>query len=163
MDVRSGKITGRTIGKNRDGKTNTLQLQVEITDTDDVQTVQLFTESGNDTNPPDGSTVIIVQVGDAWKIGLGVNDGIDPEVDPGEKKLYSSLDGIIKAFIYFMQDGTLQLNGDNDFAVRFNALEAAFNQFKSDYNSHAHGGSGPPNSSTNADISSAKVDSVKLP
>lgn len=155
---------------NRDSQIETLQLQVEISDPEDIQTVQLFTQAGEDTNPPDGSTVMVEEVGEAWKTGVAVNDGIAPTVEPGEKKLYSSADGEIKAYILFVKDGVLELNGNDDFAVRFNALEQAFNEFRSDFNGHTHGGvdtgggnTQVPNNPSNADISPAKVDSIKVP
>jgi hypothetical protein len=81
-------------------------------------------------------------------------------------------------FVRLTADGSIELNGNVDFAVRFNELLTAFNQLKTDlnnlviaYNAHTHpdpssGSTGPtsaPGTSSAADVSSAKVDNVLLP
>lgn len=101
--------------------------------------------------------------------------------DPGELRLYSTDDqGVEQAYAWLRNDGNLELNGDQDFIVRFSQLESAFNTLKADlntlistYNAHTHVYSpGPspaaptaPTTSTgtpsNADVSGAKVDNVK--
>lgn len=165
----TGKVTGREFTTNRDGDVDKIMLQVEISDPDDIQTVELMSQSGEDTNPPDGSRIAILTIGESYKIAIASDDGIVPTMNPGEKKIYSSDIGIIKAFINFLVDGTLELNGNADFAVRFSALETAFNQFKTDYNGHTHatvasiGTPTIPIPITAADITPAKVDEVKLP
>jgi phage gp45-like len=170
-----GTIKGFTIGKNKDGDKNVLLLQVEITDPEDVQTIQLYKQAGEDTNPPINSEAIIAQLGEAWKIAIATDDGIEPSMNAGEKKLYSSSGGEIKAFINFLADGVLELNGNTDNVTRFNALEIGFNQLRNDFNlflTHVHSGvvtgggnSGPPNPPvipSTADISGAKVEEVKI-
>ncbi len=164
-----GQVIGREIKKNRDGSSDKLLLTVEITETDDIQTVELMRQAGEDTNPPDGSKVLILSVGDAWKIAVASDDGIVPSVNPGEKKLYSTNSGAIQAFINLLADGTIEINGSTDFAVRFTALETAFNQLKSDLNSHVHSGvtaggasTMMPTTPSTADITPAKVEEVKL-
>lgn len=176
--IRTGIVTGREFKKNRDGENDRLLLQVQITDADDIHTVEYMSPSGEDSNPPDGAKVLIVDAGRAYKIAIAVDDNIQPSMQEGEKKLYSISDGDIAAFINFLQSGIVEINGNSDFAVRYNELEAGFNQLKSDfnsfvttYNSHNHptAPDGPVSSpsatgsSSAADISAAKVDEVKLP
>lgn len=177
--IQTGRITGREVKKNRDGTKNVLLLQVEISDPDDMQTVELVTQAGEDTNPPDDSKIIILPVGRAWKTAIAVDDGIEPSMQPGEKKLYSIDGGAISAFVDFLNTGILQLNGDADFAVRFSELETAFNELKTDfndfitntYNLHNHPTApvGPVSTpsvtgtESTADISGAKIDEIKVP
>ena len=170
--IRIGKVTGRTTGKNRDGGDDVLLLQVEISDPDDVQTVQLMNPAGENSNPPDGSQVLIIDIGAAFKVAVATDDGIAPFGSPGDKQIYSADGGIIKAFINLLTSGIIELNGNNDFAVRFNALKTEFDKLKADYNLHTHiyspGPGGPIATAmaipqTTADISSAKVDEVKMP
>jgi hypothetical protein len=108
-----GIITGRRIGKNRDGNQDRVILQVEIS-ADDVQTVELFTQAGEDTNPADGCRVNIIPVSDSYKIGVGVSDGLTPEVDPGEKEIYSTDDPVTvkKARIKLNKDGDIIIDAD---------------------------------------------------
>ena len=164
-----GTVRGFEIGPNRDGTNDVLLLQVEMSDPDDIQTVEYFSGAGDDTIPPVGSLVTILSVGRAWKIAIASNDNIAPSMTEGERKIYSSDGGVIKAFINWLSSGILELNGNSDFAVRFNALETGFNTLRSDHNTflvHVHGASGtppvPPAVPSTASISAAKVDEVKI-
>lgn len=113
-----GIVKSSEIKKNRDGEQDQILLQVEISDADDIQTVELITHAGNDSRPPKGSRVIIVDVGSAYKLGIAVDDLIVPSVNEGEKKLYSSDAGVIKAFIDFLKNGILELNGNSKGVAR---------------------------------------------
>ena len=169
IKVEVGVVTGSEIRKNRDGDVNKLLLQVRLSDIDDVQTVEFKSHAGDDTRPPNGSNVLVVSAGEAWKIAVASDDDVVPSMAVGEKKLYSTSGGSIQAFINLKSDGTIEINGNTDFAVRFTALETAFNQLKSDYNSHTHvsvtsvGTPTIPVPQSTADMSGAKVDGVKLP
>ena len=80
----------------------------------------------------------------------------------------------------YNDSGKVEIQGNSDFAVRFSALETAYNQLKADYdnlvtifNAHVHSGvttgpgsSGPtptPGSPSTGNISGAKVEEVLLP
>lgn len=176
--IRTGIVTGREFKKNRDSGNDRLLLQVQITDADDIHTVEYMSPPGEDSNPPDGAKVLIIDVGRAYKIAIAADDNVSPSMAAGEKKLYSISDGAIAAFINFLTSGIIEINGNNDFAVRYNELESGFNELKTDfnnfittvYNTHSHataptGPVSPPSatgSSSSADISAAKVEEVKL-
>jgi len=165
MSVRIGKVTGRAIGKNRDGSDDVLLLQVEISDPDDVQTVQLMNPSGENSNPPDDSQVLIIDIGSAFKVAVAADDGIAPFGDPGDKQIYSVDGGIIKAFINLLTSGNIELNGNADNAVRFNALDTQMQTLIIAINAlfaTKADGSGTAGS-LSLDLSSAKVDEVLLP
>jgi hypothetical protein len=169
-----GTIENSAIEKNKDGAT-VLLLQVTISDPDDVQSVELMESAGEKTYPMPGDKVAIMAPDESSKIGVSLSDNIEP--DParkeGEKVLYSrDIDGLRAAFMHLLQNGVIELNGNADFAVRFSALETAFNELKDKYNSHTHTYSPgpspaaptpPPNEPSTADISTAKVDKVLLP
>jgi len=141
-----GKVVGREIVENKDGTDKVMLLQVEITDPDDVQNVELFRQSGEDYNPRDDARVMIVDLGEALKIAIACDDGIEPSVDPGERELYSiDSTGAKSAYCRFNDDGTVTLNGEGDNAVRFAPLEDAINELKTKlndlitaYNAHTH-------------------------
>lgn len=178
--IRTGIVKGREFRKNRDGNNTRLMMQVQITDADDIQTVELMVPPGVDVNPPDESKVIVIDVSKAYKIAIVADDNIEPSMLEGEKKIYSINAGTIAAFINLLKSGIIEVNGNADFAVRFTALESAFNELKgdfnqliTDYNGHGHGGvqtgggtsgvTNTPGTSSSADMSGAKVDTVKLP
>ena len=159
-----GTVRGREIKANRNGGDDVLLLQVEVSDADDMQTVELMTHAGDESSPEDGARVLLVQVGPAWVVAIAADDLIPPGIAAGERRVYSQEGGSRKASIYWCTDGQLELNGTGDYAVRFNALETAFNQLKAEFNAHAghFAGDLQPTPST-ADISGAKVDTVELP
>ena len=168
-NVTTGIVTGREVQKNIDGTVEKLLLQVQITDPDDIQTVEQMTQSGEDTNPANGAKVVIVQNGVSYKMAIAVDDGIVPTMNPGEKKLYSISSGAIQAFINLLANGDIELNGNAKSAVSFAELKTAFDQLKSDFDTHIHSGvttgagvSGVPTASTTADIDPAEVDTVRL-
>lgn len=164
--TRIGKITGRTITTNRDGTNQRVMLQVQMTNPDDIQTVEYVSLPGQDENPIDGSRVFILEVGDSYKIAFAVDDGVTPAMATGEKRLYSQSDaGAIQAFINILKSGIIEVNGDADFAVRFTALEAQMQIMVTAINATFAtklNGSGTAGAVV-LDLSTAKVDEVKLP
>ncbi len=176
--IKVGTVTGREITTNIDGTQLAMMLQVEITSPEDIQTVEVIGRAGENSNPPDGSTVVIVKIGNAWKIAVAVDDGIAPDASltPGEKKVYSSDGGVIKSFITWLKTKlvlsgeVIEINGNTDFAVRYIALEAAFTALKAEIDAHVHSGvtsglsnTGIPTVPLATVLTPAKVTTVKLP
>lgn len=176
-----GRVTGYEVGKNKDGEKDVLLLQVEISEPDDVQTVELFRQAGTDYNPPNDSRLFILQVDPSWKIAVACDDGITPATLPGEHEIYGiDANGNKVSRAKCTNDGNLELNGDDDNGVRYSKLELAFNQLKTDfnnliaaiYNTHTHTSTapgsptGPPTpigTSSAADITPSKIETVKMP
>lgn len=118
MDI--GRVTGYEIGKNKEGEIDVLLLQVEISEADDVQTVELYGSGGRDYNPPTNSTVIALPIAEALKIAIAVNDGITPESEPGEVEIYSvdEYEGEKKAKVKLFTDGKCKINNGGPAAAR---------------------------------------------
>lgn len=115
MKIILGTVTGQEIKQNRDGDHPVRLLQVEFAP-DDVQTVEwMANSSGDDSAPPVGSRVLVLAISTAYKVAIGIDDEIDPEVEAGERKLYSSENGAIKAFAYFKKDGGIVVENENGF------------------------------------------------
>ena len=163
--MQTGRVTGQEIKPNRDGGVDVRLLQVNL-NTDqrpDIHTVQYFPMSGDDSPPQNGDRVIVLSIGQSFKIAIAVQDSVIPSMPAGEKKSFSrDSAGDIAAFINFLAGGDLELNGNAYTAVRFAELQTAFDQLKSDYNSHVHGASSGPNPTTSADITPAESATVKL-
>jgi hypothetical protein len=155
----------------QDDTVTTRVIQAQFTQEDDKQEVQQWRLSGFDSSPSPGVKGLIVDMGDGYKVSVAEKDGLtDSGLNPGERKVYSDLDGVLKAFVKFLNTGILELNGNADFAVRYTDLETAFNQLKADFDAHTHGGvtSGAAFTSaiavgSTADITPAKITTVKVP
>jgi phage gp45-like len=167
-----GEIISSSIDKNRDNNANTRILKTQFLEKEDSQTVQQIQLAGFESRPHPGTKIIIVDLGGgAYKISIGEDDGIlNDTLNEGESIFYSSNGSIIKAFIKALDSGVLEVNGNADYAVRFNALQTEFNALRDDYNAHKHSGvqtgsgtSGITDTVSTADITPAKVDEVKLP
>ena len=135
------------------------------------ETAQVYGMPGFIGNPPAGIKGVRLRIG-SWDVIIGaLNYQVPLPADPGETKLYSTdADGAEQATAILKPDGTMEVNGNADFAVAFNDLKTAFDQFKSDYNAHVHtgvttggGSSGPPAAPTTADIDPAKISTIKVP
>jgi hypothetical protein len=116
----NGRVTGFQIGKNREGEVDCLLLQVEVSEPDDIQTVELYGSGGRDYNPPTNSTVVVIPIHQALQIAVAVNDGIVPESEPGEVELYS-VDGYAgskKAKLKLFVDGICKINNGGPAAAR---------------------------------------------
>jgi hypothetical protein len=115
-----GKVTGFEVGKNKEGETDVLLLQVEMTEDSDIQTVELFGSGGRDYNPPTNSAVVVIPVADALQIAVAVNDGITPESEPGEVEIYSvdQYEGSKQARVKLFTDGKCKINNGGPAAAR---------------------------------------------
>lgn len=83
-----GDILSSLIGKNRNASTNSILLQVIVTDPKDIQTIQMVSQAGEDTNPPPFSTAFLIPFGSSNLVCIGSDDGLTPDVEPGEKEFY---------------------------------------------------------------------------
>ena len=101
-----------------------------------------------------------------YKIEIAQRDKIESTMDAGENKIYSQSGDAIKAFINWLNTGILELNGNNDFAVRFNALKTGFDLLVTNFNAHVHtetgGTTSAPTVPSTADIDASKVNEVKI-
>lgn len=176
---------GYKIGKNKDGTKDRLLLQVELTE-DDIRTVEMIAQAGEDTNPAEGCRVVVLDL-KGFLAGIATSDDLTPEVNPGEKEIYSTDNPATekKAWIKFNGNGILDLNGNARFAAAFEDLKTGFDQLLSDfndlvtaYNAHIHtttavtGGGGPPGviapttstgTPSSASVDDSKVETVKVP
>ena len=164
--VQTGIVEGREIRKNQDGNFLVRLLQCRVTDSEDIQTVQFISQSGEDSSPPNGAAVLIINVGET-AFAVAAEDNLTPEAATGDKHLYS-IDGDTKpAEIKIKTGGDIELNGNADSAVRFTALAAVLNQLVTDINVQLTAIDGALAGYTavpvTIDPSPAEVTDVKLP
>ena len=132
--------------------------------------------------PADGTIGLEVVI-NGIRLFIGThNYKLDKALNKGETVIYSINNaGVIQAQAHFDSTGQIILNAGTDFAVKFNALQTAFNQLKTDhdnflteYKTHVHSGvtvgTGATGAKTpastllasTADIAPAKVAKVRL-
>ncbi len=90
METITGRVSGRRLGKNKDGADATRLLQGIFSDRRDIQNVQLVGQVGEESNPPNGSLLITVQAGPALKLAIATADRVVPALDVGGKRIYST-------------------------------------------------------------------------
>lgn len=179
-DVEIGTVRGDAVKVNRDGGVTVRMLDVELTSPTDVQSCQLAAPIGVDAVPMDGDKVLVVRAGRAWPIAIPIEDGQTPDRVDGEIRLYSRKeDGTASAVVTMRVSGDVEINGNSDWAVAYTDLKSAFDQLKSDFDGHMHAfapgptpdltsvptasTSGVPPKPSTADMSGAKVSSVRFP
>ena len=128
IGVELGIVKNVEIKPNKDGKNSVRLLQCSLSDDDDIQTIEFVNSPGDDSSPNMGDAVTILTINESYKIAIANDDKITPTMEPGEKKIYSYASGSIQAFINLLKTGIIEINGNVDFAVRFNALSLIVQQ-----------------------------------
>ena len=166
-----GEVTGRETRKNEDNE-NRRFLQCVVAGEKETRMVEFISQNGEDSSPGDGASVLLIDVGGRW-FAIATDDGFDPNAAVGEKHLYSYAETGLekKAEVILRVDGSAEINGSADFAVRFNALQTLMNTLATALNTEfvkiqtaisGLGGTYVP-ATINIDLSTAKVATVKLP
>lgn len=111
--LRVGIVTGRETAVNREaGGPPVRLLQVQITDHNDVQTVQLVGQAGEEVNPPNGTLVLLLPGGQAFKLSAGTSDWVVPIMDVGGKRIYAvDPTGGVICDLQLKPDGSIVLAG----------------------------------------------------
>lgn len=174
-----GTVISTTVGPNRDGTSTVRLATCSVLDLTDVRTVQLL--GPDDYNPSPGAKLLVIPIESSWEVGIPLEPMVAAVAGTlvGERVITSDVLAAKKAFIAWRNTGILEVNGTTDFAVAYTDLKIAFDQLKSDfdtfvtvkYNLHNHP-TAPPGvvsvpsvtgTSSTADMSAAKVATVKLP
>lgn len=131
------------------------------------ETAQQYGQAGFISNPAAGTKGIRLRIGNLDIVIAALNYKVALPENPGETKVYSTdSDGAEKATHYLNKDSEHVFNSGTDFAVAHTDLNTDLQTFVTDLNAKlvtaftAVGGSWP---GTSIDISSAKVDKVKIP
>lgn len=162
-----GKVTGFKIGKNMEGDSDRLILQVETLEGEDVRSIELFNQAGEDTNPANGCRIYIIDASSRYQIGVAVSDDLTPECEPGEKEFYSTDNPVRQklARIKLNKDSEIVMNEGLKSAVSYAELNTALQLMVTAFNSALASkldGGGSVGVVT-LDISAAEVAEVKLP
>ncbi|MHA1379300.1 MAG: hypothetical protein ACTSRG_13030 [Candidatus Helarchaeota archaeon] len=172
------------IGKFRGGSKNSIIVKTKALN-NEYQSKNAF-GPGIEINPAVGERIIITKIdnSDSYLVNIGgVSDNVSPDTNPGERRFFSvNSNGNLSAYTKLKNNGILELNGNNNFAVlynelleEFNKLNDKFNAHISTFNSHTHPYQDTPvgpsttsvtlttSSLSDADITNTKSDKVTLP
>jgi hypothetical protein len=136
MTTRLGIVSGRSIGQNHDlGGPAVRLLQVMMTDESDVQTVQLVGQVGEESNPPNGSLVVVLAAGESFKLAVATDEGVEPVMAIGGKRIFAVDDeGVVIAQVCLDPDGLVTVSNNAasftmspDGAFTFSGTSADFN------------------------------------
>lgn len=145
----------------------------------DIQTAFLASPFGVDGVPLKDWIAVYAPTGEKGKATIVGFLNKNQKAAAGEVRLYSvDSNGEEKFYTWLKANGTMELGGTADNAVRYSKLEEAFNELKQDfntlvntYNGHTHTGVTPGPGSTgttpaagsasSADISPAKINEIK--
>lgn len=153
------------------------RIKLLVSGRSDIRTTYESSPFGIDGVPPANWRAIYADTGEKGRnILLGyINQNQLAALNPGENHIYSTnADGSkIESFIKLNNDGTMDVLGNDDFMVRFNALETGFNQLRTDfnnfltqsYNLHTHASAGAPpvplGTASTASIANARIDEIR--
>lgn len=159
-----GIVTGRRIGKNRDGDKDVLILQVELISGEDTRSIEIF--SSSDFNPANGTRVYICNVSDSYQVAVATSDGLTPECEAGEREFYSTDSPVTtkKARFKLNKDGEIILNQGTKSAVNYVDLNTQLQLLVTAINSALAtklDGGGSAGALT-LDLTTAEVPEVKL-
>jgi hypothetical protein len=144
--MKIGRVISSELATNRDGEGKVLMLQVEIAEADDIQAVELFRQPGDECRPNEDATVLIADLGDAWRVAVAADDGIEPEAEAGERGIYASDAGVKKSQVMCRKDGTVEagLTGFDFVAMaakvldELNKIKIDLDAVKTAFDAHTH-------------------------
>ncbi len=140
-----------------------------------IENTQTANPFGFDANPSknyiaiiadtesNGNPIILGYLNPEALASLGIGDSMQYSTDS---------DGVINATIILRNDGTVEILGDDDNAVRYSKLETAFNELQNKWNAFAIAyvpggpaiqGTPPTAGQSTGDITASKIDEIKVP
>jgi len=131
---------------------------------------------GDDFKVPEGYNALFIETSNSSEpVCIGyINKVVFDDLNVGEKQIFSTNEegSEVAAYIKFLNDGVININGDADFIAGFNDLKSGFDTLKDDFNSfltHMHptaatGAPSPPSPPaipSTASIDGSKKDNLK--
>jgi len=130
-----------------------------------IQSV-LYGISGDDSPPLPEDRVLLIKIDGSGKCIVSGVLCLSQGAEPGEKIIYSrDSNGDVQSTIYLKSDGTIEINGNADFAVSWTDLNSALQSLVTAINARfatkadAAGAAG----TLTLNLANAKVTGVKLP
>lgn len=110
-------------------------LKFAIKGPKDVQTAGEAMPFGLDSVPVKGIAALVLRTTEDGKIYIAGYLNKNQKSAIGEFRSFATNEDGVEVFYTWMKnDGTMEIGGDQNFAVRFNELKTEFNKLKDDYN-----------------------------
>lgn len=103
----------------------------------DVQTAIECGPYGIDSNPIKDMVAVYGETTEKGKVTIIGYINKNQKAGIGEFRTFATdANGAEKFYTWMKSDGTMEIGGDANFAVKFNELKTEFNALKTDYNNH---------------------------
>jgi hypothetical protein len=109
--VSIGTVVGYSIEENKDDDTKSVLLQVKFSDDDDIKTVELLGTNGEQIIPCNDLDVAVLDIGSSYKVAIAFFNFFEPDIDAGEKEIFSYNTSQKLAKIKLDKDGNVLING----------------------------------------------------
>jgi hypothetical protein len=119
-----GVIKSLEVSKNADGDKKVRLATVEVTGPEDLRTVEIRNDEGNEFVPEVGSRLYFEEVSSDFLVSSSVGTESEPDesLGSGDRKLSAVKAGAPKANIVLKPSGEISLNEGTDYAVKHNEL-----------------------------------------
>lgn len=135
----------------------------------DIQTAPVAAPYGIDSNAVKNMIAVYADTSVKGQQVIVGYINVNSLAEVGGMRIFSTNDqGEEQFYVYLRASNNLELGGTNRHLARFEELESAFNQLKTDFDSHFHTSSPPgtpttpPANPSTADISGAKIDNITV-
>lgn len=103
----------------------------------DIRTPIEASSFGIDSNPTAKKVAIYAESGVIGKYYIIGYLNTNRLADVGETRIFATdKDGVLKGYTWLKNNGTLELMGNTNWAVKFNELKTAFDELQSKFNTH---------------------------
>jgi hypothetical protein len=151
----------------KNGDKKALFAEVQFSHDGEVRTLQIYPGMGEDSWPLKGDVVTVEKTSGVWRI-VGIWDGNEPKLKPGERELYSrKKDGSKAAKVLLDGEGNINLNGDSKRLVTYAELNQELQRIWTAVKTHTHAvasetaSPSPSLAAETLDISAAETKTVK--
>lgn len=112
-------IVSSEIAANRDAEVETQLFQAQLTEDDDVQTIEELHVPGFQYKPHPESRGFYGRIAEAWKIFVGIDDKVTKETLVAGESIHYAYDsgGTIVCKTHYKVDGTIQIDTDLDLTI----------------------------------------------
>jgi hypothetical protein len=100
----------------------------------DVQTALEVAPSGIDGNPEKDMIAVYAPTSENGKTVIIGYINANQKAEAGELRLFCTASGTEKFYVWLKKNGTLELGGATNYAVKFNELKSEFDKLKTDHN-----------------------------
>lgn len=132
-------VISTTIDDSKSGDGKVVSCECEMSEKEDIKTVEVVAGHGRMVFPKAGSKLIGMRLQSGYIVAVACDDGIEPDIEEGEHKIYSiGPDGAVAASVLMKADGSIVLNDGTDYAILYSEMKKAFDDLANFVKNHIH-------------------------